>query len=158
MAKTAPESFDPPADAKAAPKKVAAEAATPAHTTYPGQTLGIVALVFSFVTAVPALAMGIIAWVWSHKAGHNNVVAKVAVGVSAFFTIIGVFFFGIWVAMATAFLGGDFPGDRVVRLQPGDGMVFGGELHDQLHMDGMLPFPGEMPMDQMPLDDTTQTN
>jgi len=57
---------------------------------YPGQTMGIVALVLAFFTQVPALVLGIIAWMWSNKAGVNNVPAKVAVAVSSALIVLGI--------------------------------------------------------------------
>lgn len=74
---------------------------------YPGRTLGVVAVVLAFFTQIPALIMGIIAWVWSHKAGHNNVPAKVAVAVSgALLVIVALAIVGWFALMAS--LGGDF--------------------------------------------------
>jgi len=72
---------------------------------YPGRTLGIVALVFSFFSQIPALIMGIIAWVWSNKAGHSNVPAKVAVAVSATLLVLIVLAVVGWVALVASFAG-----------------------------------------------------
>lgn len=160
MAKSTPETFDPTPE-KAAPKPAEAQIAQSAevHTTYPGQTLGIVALVLAFFLPIPALTMGIIAWVWSHKAGKNNVLAKVSVFVAGAFTLIGVFLLGLWVALAASLSGGLYggwlPGDHVYMQNSGNGMIMPGEmshLDDMMRdfdqdggMKHMLPAPSELP-------------
>ena len=80
------------------------------NTEYPGQTMGIVALVLSFFTQVPALILGIIAWVWSNKAGVNNVPAKVAVAVSSVLMVLGILAIVGWVVLVASTVGelGDF--------------------------------------------------
>ena len=171
MAKSTPATFDPADEPKAseaatAPKTEAAKPAEVAHATYPGQTLGIVALVLAFFLPVPALALGIIAWVWSNKASKNNVLAKIAVGVSAAFAVIGIFLFGLWIALAGAVFGGfdhghdGFEGGPVqVHVMPGQGgMQMPGDMDDMMHefdqlegeMKHMLPAPGEMPQLEAP--------
>lgn len=79
---------------------------------YPGRTLGIVALVMAFFSQVPALIMGIIAWVWSNKVGRSNVPAKVAVGVSATLLVLIVLAIVGWTALIASLAGdfGDFDG------------------------------------------------
>ena len=81
MAKTTPTTFDPAEEPKAAKATTATNTApvTSEAGTYPGQTLGIVAPTLAFFLQISALAMGIVAWVWSHKAGKNNIPAKVSV-------------------------------------------------------------------------------
>ena len=81
-----------------------------ASTEYPGQTMGIVALVLSFFTQVPALILGIIAWVWSNKAGVNNVPAKVAVAVSSVLMVLGILAVVGWIVLVASTVGefGDF--------------------------------------------------
>jgi hypothetical protein len=76
---------------------------------YPGRTLGVVALVFSFFIQLPALIMGIIAWVWSHKAGENNVPAKVAVAVSGALLLLGILLLVGWIAFVVSLAGGYGP-------------------------------------------------
>ncbi|MCF8548637.1 MAG: hypothetical protein K9G03_01505 [Pontimonas sp.] len=80
------------------------------NTEYPGQTMGIVALVLSFFTQVPALILGIIAWVWSNKAGVNNVPAKVAVAVSSVLMVLGILALVGWIVLVASTVGefGDF--------------------------------------------------
>jgi hypothetical protein len=73
---------------------------------YPGRTLGVVALVLAFFSQVPALIMGIIAWVWSNKVGRSNVPAKVAVAVSATLLVLIVLAIVGWTALLVS-LGGD---------------------------------------------------
>ena len=167
MAKSTPTNFDPAEEPKAAAAKTAAPKASAApageHTTYPGQTLGIVALVLAFFLPVPALALGIIAWVWSNKAGKNNVLAKIAVGVSGAFAVIGIFLFGLWIALAGAVFGGfdrghsGFEGGPVqVHVMPGQGgMQMPGDMDDMMRglegdIDGMqgghmMPAPSDLP-------------
>ena len=166
MAKSTPTNFDPAEEPKAAAAKTAAPktSAAPAgeHTTYPGQTLGIVALVLAFFLPVPALALGIIAWVWSNKASKNNVLAKIAVGVSAAFTVIGIFLFGLWIALAGAVFGGfdrghdDIRfGGGTVQIMPGQGgmgqLQMPGGMDDMMrNQDGdqggrMMPAPSDLP-------------
>lgn len=72
---------------------------------YPGQTLGIVALVLAFFTQIPALILGIIAWVWSNRAGVSNVPAKVAVAVSATLIVIGVLVLVGWIVLIASSFG-----------------------------------------------------
>ncbi|MEY2899849.1 MAG: hypothetical protein RL247_15 [Actinomycetota bacterium] len=72
---------------------------------YPGQTMGIVALVLSFFTQIPALILGIIAWVWSNKAGVNNVPAKVAVVVSSVLMVLGALAIIGWIVLVTSSIG-----------------------------------------------------
>ena len=170
MAKSTPTNFDPAEEPKAAAAKTAAPKTSAApdgeHTTYPGQTLGIVALVLAFFLPVPALALGIIAWVWSNKASKNNVLAKIAVGVSAAFTVIGIFLFGLWIALAGAVFGGfdrghdDIRfGGGTVQIMPGQGgmgqLQMPGDMddmmrgleHDMDEMGGghMMPAPSDLP-------------
>ncbi|MDH6207092.1 hypothetical protein M2114_000413 [Aurantimicrobium minutum] len=166
MAKSTPTNFDPAEEPKAAAAKTAApkNSAAPAgeHTTYPGQTLGIVALVLAFFLPVPALALGIIAWVWSNKASKNNVLAKIAIGVSAAFTVIGFFLFGLWIALAGAVFGGfdrghdDIRfGGGTVQIMPGQGgmgqLQMPGGMDDTMrNQDGdqggrMMPVPSDLP-------------
>ena len=172
MAKSTPTTFDPAEEPKAAkpavaaPKTDAAKTAEVAHTTYPGQTLGIVALVFSFFFQVPALAMGIVAWVWSHKSGKNNLPAKISVYVSGALIIIGTFFFAIWIALVGSLAGGfdrghdrGFEGGPMpVEIMPGqDGMLMPGDMddmmrdleHDMDEMQGgkMMPTPSGLSSD-----------
>ncbi len=73
---------------------------------YPGQTMGVVALVLSFFLQVPALILGIIAWVWSNKAGVSNVPAKVAVAVSAVLVVLGLLALIGWVILLVSTVGG----------------------------------------------------
>ena len=161
MAKSTPASFDPaeePAAAKSAAAKTAATkpvvepaavtaqptlAAHTVHHTYPGQTLGIVALVFAVFMQVPALAMGIIAWVWSHKAGVRNVPAIIAVSVSGALIIIGTALFAAWIALVGSFFGGGFGGHQPpvmyggpVQVMPGEDMM--GDGNFEQHMRDML--------------------
>ena len=74
---------------------------------YPGLTLGVVALVLSFFLQIPALVMGIIAWVWSNKANQSNVPAKVAVAVSATLMVLGILAIVGWTALLVS-LGSEF--------------------------------------------------
>lgn len=74
---------------------------------YPGRTLGVVALVLSFFLQIPALIMGIIAWVWSNKVGRSNVPAKVAVAVSATLMVLGILALVGWTALLFS-LGSEF--------------------------------------------------
>jgi hypothetical protein len=91
---------------------VTAESALSGKPEYPGQTLGLVALVLSFFMQVPALIMGILAWVWSNRAGVSNVPAKVAVAVSATLIVIGTLVLIGWVVLLASTIGqfGDLDG------------------------------------------------
>ena len=178
MAKSTPTNFDPAEEPKApkaaaaktaAPKVEAAPAASSAHTTYPGQTLGIVALVLAFFLPVPALALGIIAWVWSHKSGKNNVLAKVSVFVSGAFTVIGIFIFGIWLALAGAVFGGFDRGhddfqmrSGSVQIMPGQagvgGMQMPGDMDDMMRgLEGEIGGPQGGHMKQVPSETPSAT-
>lgn len=154
MAKSTPESFDP----AEAPQATAAPTVAPAtnsveHTTYPGQTLGIVAIVLAFFMPLPALALGIIAWVWSNKAGKNNVLAKVAVFVSGALSLLGIFLLGIWVALTAAAFGGPYgygyPGEVHIMHEGGHMMYEGDMMHEFDQLEGelknILPAPGDLP-------------
>ena len=74
---------------------------TPARAAkeYPGQTLGVVALVMSFFLQIPALIMGIIAWNWSNRAGVSNTPAKVSVFVSIGLIVLGILTLVGWVIL-----------------------------------------------------------
>lgn len=171
MAKSTPASYDPaeepaaakPAAAKTAATKSVAEpaAVTPplaahtAHHSYPGQTLGIVALVFAVFMQVPALAMGIIAWVWSHKAGVRNVPAIIAVSVSGALIIIGTALFAAWIALVGSFFGGGYGGHQPpamyggpVQIMPGEDMMGDGDFRQQ--MKDMLKDMQEGNLENMP--------
>jgi hypothetical protein len=76
------------------------------YEDYAGKTLGIVALVLSFSMQLPALILGIIAWVWSKKLGISNVPAKVAVAVSSALIVLGILIFVGWIIFAAAAVGG----------------------------------------------------
>jgi hypothetical protein len=83
----------------------ASEPALSGKPEYPGQTLGIVALVLAFFTQIPALVLGIIAWVWSNRAGVSNVPAKVAVAVSVTLMVLGLLVIIGWIVFIAATLG-----------------------------------------------------
>jgi predicted transporter len=87
----APQASDQAALTPAAPATVAKE--------YPGQTLGVVALVLSFFLQIPALIMGIIAWNWSNRAGVSNTPAKVSVFVSIGLMVLGILAFVGWLIL-----------------------------------------------------------
>lgn len=72
---------------------------------YPGQTMGVIALVLSFFMQIPALILGIIAWSWSNKAGASNVPAKVAVAVSAVLLVLGVLVLVGWIILISSTFG-----------------------------------------------------
>jgi hypothetical protein len=72
---------------------------------FPGQTLGIVALVLSFFSQLPALILAIVAWVWSNKAGVNNVPAKVAVAISSVLMILGLLALIGWIVLVASTVG-----------------------------------------------------
>jgi len=72
---------------------------------YPGQTMGVVALVLAFFTQIPALILGIIAWVWSNKAGVSNVPAKVAVAVSSVLMVVGLLVVVGWIILVASTFG-----------------------------------------------------
>ncbi len=78
---------------------VAPEAQQRPAKEYPGQTLGVVALVLSFFLQIPALIMGIIAWNWSNRAGVSNTPAKVSVFVSIGLIVLGILAFVGWVIL-----------------------------------------------------------
>jgi hypothetical protein len=84
---------------------VTSETALSGKPEYPGQTLGLVALILSFFMQVPALIMGILAWVWSDRAGVSNVPAKVAVAVSATLIVIGTLVLIGWVVLVASTIG-----------------------------------------------------
>jgi hypothetical protein len=77
----------------------ASVAPTPPVKEYPGQTLGVVALVLSFFLQIPALIMGIIAWNWSNRAGVSNTPAKVSVFVSIGLIVLGLLAVIGWVIL-----------------------------------------------------------
>lgn len=168
MAKSTPTTFDSTEEPRAA-KGAAPKTATPTtesahlHAEYPGQTLGIVALALSLFAQIPALAMGIVAWVWSHKAGKNNIPAKISVYVSAALIVIGTFFFAFWIAFVGNLAGGFDPdgdhrfdgGPMPVQILPGQDMPgdMGGMMRGfEGDIDGqqgsrMMPAPSTLPSD-----------
>ena len=88
-------------------EEVPAQSEDESLAEYPGRTLGVVALVLSFFLQIPALIMGIIAWVWSNKVGRSNVPAKVAVAVSAALMVLGILAIIGWTALLVS-LGSEF--------------------------------------------------
>jgi hypothetical protein len=165
MAKSTPTTFDP---AQQKPAAQATVSTSEAHSTYPGQTLGVVALVLAFFLPVPALALGIVAWVWSHKAGKNNVLAKVSVFVSGAFAVIGIFLFGLWLALAGAVFGGFDRGHDDMRFgggtvqimpgQVGGGMQMPGDMDDMMRgLEGELGGPQGGHMMQVPSETPSAT-
>ena len=91
---TPTEAADQVAPAPVVPAKPAKE--------YPGQTLGVVALVLSFFLQIPALIMGIIAWNWSNRAGVSNTPAKVSVFVSIGLMVLGILALVGWVILVAS--------------------------------------------------------
>lgn len=90
-----------PTDAADQAARTAAAPAKPAKE-YPGQTLGVVALVLSFFLQIPALIMGIIAWNWSNRAGVSNTPAKVSVFVSIGLMVLGILALVGWVILVAS--------------------------------------------------------
>ena len=70
---------------------------------FPGQTLGVVALILSFFVQIPALIMGIIAWNWSNRAGGSNTPAKIAVFVSIGLILLGILVLVGWTIALLSF-------------------------------------------------------
>jgi hypothetical protein len=70
---------------------------------FPGQTLGVVALILSFFLQIPALIMGIVAWNWSNRAGVSNTPAKVAVFVSIGLILLGILVLVGWTIALVSF-------------------------------------------------------
>jgi hypothetical protein len=87
---TTPTTENPPAVSGSAPAP---------FKEFPGQTLGVVALVLSFFLQIPALIMGIIAWNWSNRAGVSNTPAKVSVFVSIGLMVLGILAVVGWFAL-----------------------------------------------------------
>lgn len=81
-----------PAPASAAPTAVVSE--------YPGQSLGITGLVFSFVLPLVGLVLGVIAWNWSKKAGVANGPARAAVIVGGALLVAALLVYVAWVIAA----------------------------------------------------------
>ena len=96
---------NPPAEEPSA--VTPAQLAQDSLTEYPGRTMGVVALVLAFFHQIPALILGIIAWVWSQKAGYSNTPAKVAVAVSAALMVLGLIALIGWIALLVS-LGDEF--------------------------------------------------
>jgi len=79
--------------------------ASTAHTAavapeYPGQSLGITGLVFSFVLPLVGLVLGVIAANWSKKAGVVNGPARAAVIVGGILLAAGLLIYVAWVIAA----------------------------------------------------------
>ncbi|MFM2353984.1 MAG: hypothetical protein RLZZ608_1390 [Actinomycetota bacterium] len=78
-----------------------APAPAPAVTPeYPGQSLGITGLVFSFVLPLVGLVLGVIAYNWSKKAGVVNGPARAAVIVGGIILAAGLLIYVAWVIAA----------------------------------------------------------
>ncbi|MDO9589631.1 MAG: hypothetical protein Q7J04_00625 [Microcella sp.] len=67
---------------------------------YPGQSLGITGLVFSFVLPLVGLVLGVIAYTWSKKAGVVNGPARAAVIVGGIILAAGLLIYVAWVIAA----------------------------------------------------------
>jgi len=81
-----------------APTVHTSTAHTPAtFPEYPGQSLGITGLVFSFVLPLVGLVLGIIAWNWSKKSGVHNSPARAAVVVGAVIMAVGLIIYVAWI-------------------------------------------------------------
>jgi len=95
------------------------EAAPTAPVEYPGRTMGVVSLVLSFFFQIPALILGIIAWLWSSKAGVSNVPAKVAVAVSSALLVLGLLALIGWVILIAGAVDGVFNFDSFDQMGRG---------------------------------------
>ncbi len=82
------------ADKTSSPTPASAPAVTP---EYPGQSLGITGLVFSFVLPLVGLVLGVIAYNWSKKAGVTNGPARAAVIVGGVILAAGLLVYIAWV-------------------------------------------------------------
>jgi len=71
---------------------------------YPGQSLGITGLVFSFVLPLVGLVLGVIAWNWSKKWGVHNAPARAAVVVGAVIMTVGLLIYVAWIIAAGPYL------------------------------------------------------
>ena len=85
------------ADKTNSPAPAPAPALTP---EYPGQSLGITGLVFSFVLPLVGLVLGVIAYNWSKKAGVVNGPARAAVIVGGIILAAGLLIYVAWVIAA----------------------------------------------------------
>lgn len=92
----APEAAPTPAPETSPAPTAVSESSTPAPdqpsatNDDPGHTLGIVALVFSFLSSLIGLILGLIAYDKSKKAGKKNNLALAAIVISIAGTVIGV--------------------------------------------------------------------
>jgi len=103
----------------AEPEAGVAAATSTVPVEYPGRTMGVVALVLSFFFQVPALVLGIIAWLWSSKAGVSNVPAKVAVAVSAVLMLLGLLALIGWIVLIAGAVDGVFDLDGFDQMGRG---------------------------------------
>lgn len=71
---------------------------------YPGQSLGITGLVFSFVLPLVGLVLGVIAWNWSKKSGVHNAPARAAVVVGAVIMAVGLIIYVAWIIAVGPYL------------------------------------------------------
>ena len=110
----APEPVPAPAPATAAPATAAPAPLQPAATgpsvmpgtvavakSDPGKVLAIIAIVLSFIPFV-GFVLGLVAQSKSKKAGNKNVIATIAIVLSAVFTLVGAILGGYFIIQATS--------------------------------------------------------
>lgn len=88
----APDNYQPPQAPAYPPNGSTAD-------TYPGKTLGIVALVLAIVANVIGMILGIVALVQSRKAGRKNLPAVWAIIVGAVLFVVGIIVFAALVTL-----------------------------------------------------------
>ncbi len=89
----------------AAPQQTAPQQTAPQQTSpqsYPGKTLGIVAIPVAVFFSLVGLILGVVANSQSKKAGYRNGPAKAAIWIGAILLVLSVIF---WVAFGSLFVG-----------------------------------------------------
>lgn len=97
----------------------AAPAGPPPGDTYPGKTLGIVAVIVVFFASIIGLILGYVARSQSKAAGYKNTPAKVAIILGWIFLVLGIIA-GIIITVVVVTAGANALNELCAGMPPGE--------------------------------------